>query len=95
MNVLSAFYITVAVAPGASRSTWGQCGTPGKSYSLLFPKDYAENRKVPSFMICSWLYFNLLMLVEERYVFAGVIRPVCLRRLGSIPSSGVKLFLPL
>lgn len=33
--------------------------------------------------------------MDERYVVARVFRPVCLRQLGSIPSSGVKLFSPL
>lgn len=43
-----------------------------------------------------WLSFSLLiLLVDERYVVAEVIRPVCLRQLGSIPISGIKLFLPL
>ena len=33
--------------------------------------------------------------MDERDVVAKVIRSVCLRQLGSVPSSGVKLFLPL
>lgn len=53
-----------------------------------------ENRKMWSFVI--WLYFSLLiLLVDERYFVVKVIRPVCLRQLGSVPISGVKLFLPL
>lgn len=68
----------------------------GGEFDSLFPKDYAENRKMWFFVIWNQLYFSLLMLlVDERYVVAKAIRHVCLRQLGSVPISGVKLFLPL
>ena len=74
-------------------------GTTGGSVVLreeswtLLPKDCAENRKMGSFVIWNRLYVSLLMLlVDERYVVAKAIRPVCLRQLGSVPISGVKLF---
>lgn len=65
-----------------------------ESWTLSSPKTTQKTeRRAPSWLE-SGFYFSLLMLfVDERYVVAKAVRPVCLKQLGSVLDSGVKLSL--